>query len=283
MPQRTKLVALAFAGLGSHAYAQDKPAVPPAEDTPSPLVISPDRGSFTDGTSISPVGHVTLETGYTFTFRNRQDVETQRHNSPEITARVGILSDRLEARLTTSGYNWIRGDDGTGAGFAASQGWSDVTLGVKVKLADQEKWMPRMAVEAVSTLGIGTDGISNQIAEPTFKFLWSTDLGAAIDDKWAGYSLSGNLNLAFPTSSGSRFTQAQWSFNAAAPIADKTSMLIEYFGIGPNNKGRDAAHYFSTGGTRLLTDRMQIDARVGVGLNREADNAFVGFGISFLF
>lgn len=284
MPRHNKLVALAFAGLGSPAFAQDtKPAVPPVDSTPAPLIISPDRGSFSDGTSISPIGHLTLETGYTFTFRNRQDVETQRHNAPEITARVGLLDDRLEARLSTSGYNWIRSDDGTGAGFATSQGWSDVTLGVKVKLTGQEKWMPRMAIEAVTTLGIGTDGVSNQIAEPTFKFLWSTDLGAAVGEKWAGYTLGGNVNVAFPTSSGKRFTQGQWSLYGSAPVAHKSSMFIEYFGIGPNNKGRDAAHYLSTGATRLLTDKIQIDGRVGFGINREADNMFVGCGVSFLF
>ena len=90
-------------------------------------------------------------------------------------------------------------------------------------------------------------------------------------------------SIAWPTASGSRFTQGQWSVYGVVPINDKTSAFVEYYGFGLNSKGTDAAHYADTGVFYLLTDTIQLDARVGFGLNQAADSLFAGFGISYLF
>jgi hypothetical protein len=86
--------------------------VPQAE--PTPVIISTDRPSFSDGTGIVPLGHLQVETGYTFTLRDRNDVENQRHNAPEVHARVAIAEDRFELRFLTSGYVWTRSSSGSG-------------------------------------------------------------------------------------------------------------------------------------------------------------------------
>ncbi|MBS0197996.1 MAG: transporter [Planctomycetes bacterium] len=282
-------LAVCFLGgaISTVAPGQDNPA-PPAqpEDTTTqvaPLVISTDRPSFSDSTGIAPVGHFQLETGYTFTFRNRDEVETQRHNAPEILARVGLIEDRFELRLLTSGYSWSRTDDSTGSGFQSTQGWNDVSLGLKLKMCDQDGWLPRLALGAQTTLGVGSDSVSNQSVEPTLKLIWSCDLGQSFGDGWKGLTLGGNANIAWPTSSGDRFTQGQGSIYLSFPIVDGLSGFAEYYAIGPNSKGSDAAQYVDVGGALLLNNRVQLDARVGFGLNQEADNVFFGVGISFLF
>jgi len=267
---------------GEHVSITLEPAVA-TEGEGAPLVISADRPGFSEGAGIVPTGHLQLETGYTFTFRNRDDVETQRHNAPELLARFGLLEDRLEVRLSTSGYVWSRTDDGSGAGFVSSEGFSDLALGVKVKLADQDGWLPRLALDAASTLGVGSDNISSQTAEPTLKLLWAYDLGRSFGDGWNGITLGGNAVIAWPTTDGDRFTQGQGSVYLSLPIADRVSGFAEYYVIGPNSKGGDAAHYVDFGGAYLLNNRTQLDARVGFGLNEEADNMFLGVGISILF
>jgi hypothetical protein len=50
-----------------------------------------------------------------------------------------------------------------------------------------------------------------------------------------------------------------------------------------SENGTDAAHYVDFGGAYLFCNRVQLDARLGFGLNRTADNASVGVGISCLF
>lgn len=250
----------------------DLGAQPPEEA--KPLTISTERPTFGDGCGFAPVGHFQLETGYTFTLRDRAGVETQRHNAPEIMARVGLIDDRLEIRIFTSGYVWSRTD--SGSGFVSTDGFSDLVPAVKVKVTDQDGAVPRLCFEAATTVGAGTRGISNREVEPVFKLLWSYDLGH-------GLGIFGDANIAFPTTSGDRFTQGQGSVCLTWAATDRVSLFAEYYVLGPNSKGSDAAHYVDIGGGYLLTNRVALDARVGFGLNHEADTLFAGAGISFLF
>lgn len=256
---------------------------PPVESAAEPLVISADRPGFSESTGIVPAGRLQLEAGYSYTLRDRDGTTTHRSNAPEVLARFGLLSDRLELRLSTSGYVWSRSKDGSGAGFDSSGGWSDLAVGFKVKVCDQDRWLPRLALDATTTLGVGSDGTSSQIAEPALKALWSYDLGTSLGDAWSGVTLGGNVIAAWPTSDGNRFTQGQGSIYLAFPIVNRFSGFAEYYVIGPNSKGTDAAHYVDCGGAYLLTDRVQLDVRIGFGLNKQADNVLVGVGISFLF
>jgi len=239
-----------------------------------PLTISTNRPSFDDTAGIVPIGHFQLETGFTFTYRNREGSETQSWNAPELLGRIPLLDDRLELQVGTSGLVWSRSD--SGSGFDSTQGWSDATIGLRLKVVDQDKWVPRIALQASTTIGAGTDGISNQDAEPTFKLIWSYDLG----DGWGIY---GNLGLAYPTTNGDRFLQGQAGVCVTKTLDDKWSVFGEYYVFGPNAKGADAAHYMDVGAAYIITPRIQIDGRVGFGLNQEANNVFTGFGISFLF
>lgn len=260
------------------------PAAEPAlssADTLAEPTISTDRPSFSDGTGIQPLWRLNLETGYTFTFRDRDDQETQRHNAPEVLARIGIIEDRLELRIFSSGYAWSRTNNGNG--YSSSQGWSDIALGVKLKLIDQNGAVPRLALGAQTTIGAGADAVSTQIAEPALKLLWSYDLGQALGDEWKSFTLGGNANIAWPTSGGERFAQGQGSVYLSFPLAESLSGFTEYYVIGPNSKGADAAHYTDVGVTYMINSRVQLDARVGLGLNDEADNAFTGLGVSVLY
>jgi hypothetical protein len=264
----------------SFAFAQTSAPGDAPPEIPD-LTISTDRPSFSDGTGIVPLGHLNLETGYTFTFRDRDGVEIERHNGLEILARYGLFEDRFELRAIWSGYIHSRSESDSGSDTV--DGLSDLALGFKLKLTDQDGWMPRLALGAQTTLGGGSEDVSTQEAEPTLKLLWSYDLSQAFDKDWSGLTLGGNVNVAFPTSGGEHFTQDQYSVYLSFPLFDRTSGFVEYFVIDPNSQGSDAAHYIDFGATHLLNNRVQLDGRVGFGLNNEADNVFVGFGVSFLF
>lgn len=251
----------------------DPPAIPA---DPMPLTISPDRPGFSDGTGIAPTGHLQLETGYTFTFRNRDGVETQTHNAPELLARVGLIEDRLELRLGTSGYVWSRSNTGSAGEFESTAGFSDLYVGFKLKALDQDGFVPRLVFEGITTVGTGSRSVSNRDLEPTIKLIGSWDLGS-------GFSLTSNLGMTYATSGSQRFIQGIASASLSYSISDRLSVFGEYFVVGPHTKGTDAAHSLDFGGAFLLNNRIQLDARIGVGLNNQADNFFTGAGISFLF
>lgn len=241
---------------------------------PESPTISTERPGFTDGSGITPPGRLVLEFGYTYTFRDRRGVEAQTHNGPEILARVGIIEDRLELRVGTSGYVWSRSNDGTG--FVSIEGFSDASVGFKVKIADQNGIMPRLALEGMTTIGLGSRAISNRDLEPTMKVIGTWDLGS-------GFTLNSNAVVTYATASGERFVQGAGSASLSFAVSEQMSLFVEYFVVGPRSKGTDAAHSMDMGGALLLSKRVQIDARVGFGLNQEADNLFAGAGISFLY
>lgn len=267
------------------AQSPDSPAQP-SPPASAPLTISTDRPSFSDGTGIQPQGHFNLETGYTFTHRDRDGVETNRHNGPEVLGRIGLIDDRLELRVIWSGL--VDSQIKSGGVTTTANGLSDVTLGFKLKLADQGElaaWAPRLAFEAQTTLGAGGADVSTQEEEPAVKLLWSYDLAACCGQQWGGWSIGGNLNTAWPTSGEGtgHFEQYQASIYVNAPLFDRCTGFAEYYLLTPNTDGGSAAHYADMGAVYLLTPRIQLDARVGFGLNNQADNFFTGIGISFLF
>ncbi len=255
------------------ALSQPTPDEPKPKEE-QPLTISTNRPSFNDTTGIVPIGHFQLETGYTFTHRNRDSVETQTHNAPEILFRIPLIDDRLALQVGTSGYVFSRSS--SGSGFNSVEGFSDMTAGLRLKIVDEDGWMPRIALQAATTLGTGSNDISNQDVEPVFKLIWSYDLGK-------GWSIYGNAGVGYLSSGGDHFTQGQGGVCVGYTINDKWSVYGEYYMFGPNSKGTDAAHYADVGAAYLITPRIQLDVRVGAGLNEEANNMFTGVGVSFLF
>jgi hypothetical protein len=250
------------------------PTPPPA--APKPAIITPERPGFGDTTSIVAPWRLQLETGLTFTLRDRDGVESQTFNAPEVLARLGIIEDRLEFRLGTSGYVWSRSNTGPANEFESTAGFSDLFAGIKLKLLDQRGPIPRLVFEAVTTVGTGSRSVSNRDLEPTIKLIGSWDLGS-------GFSLTSNAIATYASSGGQRFIQGAGSAMLSYTVTDSLSLFVEYYVVGPRTKGTDAAHSIDFGGAYLLNERIQLDARLGFGLNNQADNFFVGTGISLLF
>src|SRR5580698_5727815 len=127
--------------------------------------IETDRDSFTPATTIAPKGKFILETAYSF-LDNRHVADT--NSFPEFLLRYG-LTDRIELRL---GWNAdiggdssdVTGGSGEGDPFAAKRKVdTEYTLsyGVKVRLTDQDDWLPRsiLIIQGFSPTG-GSPGTS---------------------------------------------------------------------------------------------------------------------------
>jgi hypothetical protein len=189
---------------------------------------------------------------------------------------VGLIRDRLELRVSTSGYVWSRSNDGSGAGFDNVEGFSDVAIGARLKILDNSGLVPRLAFGASTTLGAGESDISNRKVEPTFRLIAAWNLTSRL-------TLTTNAGLSYTATSGSRFVQGFGSASLGYAASDNLALFVEYFLVGPRTKGGDTAHSIDFGGAYLLNKRVQLDARLGFGLNQEADNMFAGAGLSILF
>jgi hypothetical protein len=267
----TAALALAACATGPGTGTVQEPA---ASELPP---ISPNRPTFSDGTSLVPLGHAQIETGYTFTQRDDPGVEATRHNAPEVVARYRLL-ETLEARLLWGGYAW--GETESGGATSRAEGGTDPALGFVMPIVDQRDWVPAFAFEALTTLGAGSEEFSSGHADPTLKLLWSYGGGHLPD--WLG--IGGNFNASWPTESGERYRQTAASLYAfVTPSGGDTSWFAEWYVISPYSKDSGSAHHADFGVVQRLNRTTAIDARLGFGLDDDADDFFAGVGISFLF
>ena len=242
--------------------------------------LETDRPDFTEGTNAVAAGHVQFELGYTFTYDREGDARLRDHTAPELLVRIGLV-DNFELRIGWEGYSWSRERGQTELISGRSvvrerqgQSANDMSLGFKLKLLDQDGWQPDLGIITEISVPTGSTEASSGDVDPELKLLWAYDLSET-------FSLAGNINVGVPTQDGHRFVQASASLVLGIQLSDTWGSYVEYFGFYPNTDTTDAAHYINGGFTYLVNDNLQLDIRVGFGLNEEADDFFTGVGLSW--
>ena len=232
----------------------------------SPKPIDTDRPDFTDGTHTVPTGRFQFETGYTYQQARGVDAG-HTHSLPEALLRIGVLS-HVELRI---GENYLvqRGD---GPLATSVSGFDDVYLGTKVSVTEAHGAIPALSFEAKANLPTGGENISAHRWLPgaAILFGWETD------GPWsAGVEL-------LATRTADQHAQGVGSLSVQYQATSTVQLYGEYFGVRPlgNGNGSAAEHYVNSGLLVLLNSNMQVDARVGIGLNHDADRYFVGFGFA---
>lgn len=243
-----------------------------------PLVT--DRPDFTESTDAIPFGHIQLEAGYTFTYDREDGVRVRDHVMPELLLRVGLVED-FELRIGWEGYAWThelsKGQTRGGRSVSVedwTSGGSDLELGFKLKLLEQDGLRPHLGILGSLNLPTGSSAVSPGDVEPLVGLLWAYDLSDRL-------SLAGNVNFASLVEDRRRFFQTSASLSVAVALTDILGTYIEYYGFYPNAKEADMAHVLNGGLTILMDPNFQIDLRVGAGLNEEADDFFTGVGFSW--
>jgi len=249
-------------------------AQPKSDPMDEPLIT--DRPDFTESTETVPTGHLQLESGYTFTSSREGGPRATDHTAPEVLWRVG-LGERLELRIGWDGYTYTYADSlsetgvGDGSRKRAKQDAHDLSLGLKVKLFEQEGRRPHFGIIVGVTVPTGAGTGTTGDVDPGIVFLWAYDLS---EDT----AIAGNVGIAMPTEENHRFVQTTASVSYGIALTRKWGAYAEYFGVYPSSdSGRDA-HFFNTGVTYLVNKDLQLDVRVGLGLNEEAGDFFTGVG-----
>lgn len=237
-------------------------ALPAAAQTLPPL--SSDRPDFTEGTSTVPLGHVQLETGITW-----QEIGAEDSLSVgELLVRYSF-AENVEARLGVG--SWTRIDVPGGQ----LDGYEDPVVQVKVRLTppadDRPPGFPAVALLVGTSVPVGSEELTADEWEPEalLAFDWVlTDL----------LSLGANVGVAFPTADGDRLNQVLASVSLGIAATDRLGVFVETYGFSEEEPDGDATQYVDTGVTFALTDDLQLDARIGFGLNDPSPERFVGVG-----
>jgi len=238
-----------------------------------PKPLETDRPDFTESPSLMPLGHYQLEGGYTF---SRQGEPTSQ-SLGELLLRIGT-GERWEARIGIGSYDFI--DPGT-PGAPTVSGYEDPTVGVKIRLNEEDPnllppgW-PRMALLLTTSVPAGSGELTANEWQPEGKLALAWDF----TDR---FSLGANLIYAYPSDDGQRFNQLAASLSAGLSLTDRLGIFLESYGFSKESADGSSTSYVDSGLTWLLGNDLQLDARIGAGLDEPHPNWFAGVGAGIRF
>lgn len=261
---RCLLATLAGLALAAPAAGQDFSGLP------DPLVA--DRPDFTESTLTIEPGHFQVESGFTFS----RFGEEESQSLGELLVRIGA-GERWEARLGVGSFSRI--DPGS-AGAGRISGYEDPFLGLKVRLNESDPDLRGPGIPAVSLLfstsvPVGDDELTDDEWQPETKLLLAWDL------PW--FSLSSNLIYGYPADGDERFHQFGATLSAGFSLSDRIGLFVETFGFNKESANGSSTQYVDGGMTFTVSKDLQLDARVGAGLDDPSPNWFAGIGAAVRF
>ncbi len=229
-----------------------------------PLIT--DRPDFTESAQTVPAGMTQLEGGYTY--GRAESVTSQ--SIGELLARIA-LGSAAELRVGVNSYSTISG------GRARVSGLEDASVGAKFHLATGattfDLFRPDLALILATSVPSGSNAFGESEWQPDAKLV----VGWTLTDRLAWTS---NLNYAYASDGGERFSQPSWSTSFGFSITDRVGTFAEYFRIMPESRGSDGSGYLNGGATYLFSPEFQLDARIGHAAGGAAEGYFAGLGLS---
>lgn len=259
------VLAMVLPGFINEAFGQTNEQ-PPEQLAP----LTTDRPSFTTDSNMMDAGRFQLELGYTYTDLKHGDAST----FPEALVRYG-LNEKWELRLGWGGYAFGT-EDGNIAG--------DTDFGFKWKFHDAGDEFICSGLQNVDMALITTFTLPTGHGHNDFDFGYEFLIGwnYQLDDR---SGLAGNFGFGAPTDldTGDRFAKGIASLMYSRTYGEATSVFGEFYTNFPAADGQDAEYVVQTGVLHRLSDDMQIDFRVGAGLNDQAPDWLIGFGFVYRF
>ncbi|MCH8047766.1 MAG: transporter [Planctomycetes bacterium] len=235
-------------------------------DLDEPLIT--DRPDFTESSVTVGRGVAQLEMGYSYTYDSEAGGRTKSHSYPELLLRYGILAEWLELRV-----GWSYAEETTNT-FA--QGSEDLYLGFKIALTPQEGILPEMALIPQMTVPSGSAAFTANETLPGVNWVYGWEINDCISTGG-----SSQLNKAIDGTTSNEYYEFAQSWTIAYSLTDRLGAYTEWFAFIPSGADTERnKHFFNGGFTFLVNNDLQLDAFAGLGLNRNAEDYFVGTGVS---
>ena len=223
-----------------------------------------DRPDFTESTSTLPRGHFQVEGGTTVARVEDEDSTA----FGELLVRIGT-GERWETRLGLGSYARVE------TPFDDVSGLEDPSLGIKVRFTDDPgdlgPGQPAAALIVATSIPAGDEELTDDEWVPEAKLALAWELTPR-------FSLSSNLNYAYAVDGEDRLHQLGATLSGGLSLTDRLGAYLEWYGFNEETDDGPSTHYVNTGVTWLIHSDLQVDARVGTGLNDADPDWFVGVG-----
>jgi hypothetical protein len=274
----TLCLAVVLSPIGANAYSfhlsfgtafvqgVQTPAPPSTADPAFP--ISTERPSFSDSSSLVPLGHPQLEFGSTYTSFGGSHALTV----GEVLFRYAVAS-RFELRMSNGTFASVTQGN-------TVMGFQDPSVSFKYKLLDGvftgPNRRPDIAFVGSTTLPGGSNAFRVIRSQSTGILAWSYGLNSTT-------SVGGNCDASDLGPNGAQFTQYASSLYVSRSLTPAVTLSYEVYGLFPVFAGGPNAGFTDVIVTYLLNQRTQLDFRLGTGFNSSRDGTWIGAGVSYRF
>jgi hypothetical protein len=276
---------LALLGAGLAAGAEpDKSAYHLFHPTPRALMreLATDRPDRTESPFTVDAGHVQIEMdvlSYSYDRHNpdHSDQSVETAAIAPFNLKLGLLNWAdlqliLQPHVSVRTHNFRTGQ------VEHQRGLGDLVARVKVNLWGNDAGRSALAAIPLVKLPTGRDGISNGSVEGGITFPFTLSLPA-------GWTMGAQTQFDFARDDSGDGHHAEFinSITFSHAIAGNLSGYVEFFSLVSTERGSEWQGTADIGFTYALTEDIQLDAGVNIGVTRAADdwNPFVGVSWRF--
>jgi hypothetical protein len=250
--------------------AADKSAFHLFNPTPRELMreLSTDRPDTTESPYTVDAGHLQIEMSFA---EYARDGGSEEWDAVPANLKVGLLNN-VDAQFVLQPYQDIDADD---APHAA--GFGDAQLRVKVNLWGNDGGDTALAVMPFVQFPTGEDDLTAGHAE----YGVIVPLLMTVDDKTA-FTVMAEADFVRDEENDGWDTELLHTASLARDVTERVGVFIEYVGVLPLGGGdADYQAYADAGATYALTDDVQLDVAMNIGLTDNAEDLRVFAGVSF--
>lgn len=236
-------------------------------------ILTFERGGIFNSPGIVHSGDFHLELGALYYERSFKKSKSFDYNLFPTLLRFGLIEDKFELRLSTSGLNINRQDVNV----------PNIAPGFKIKFLDQYKYKYLPGLELISLFSIPLESGKNN--EVNYFHNHQFIIHKNFTDK---LSFVSNLTLNFESfdfSSGREFSSYSTShvFNLNYMLTERLNVFTELFGTWSMSGDQGNPFSIGYGTTYALTDDLAIDLANYFGLNDSATDFGIISGLSYRF
>ena len=278
-PTAALLTALATAAVADEP-APDKSRYTLFDPTPRELMreMSTDRPDKTESAHTVDAGHFQVEmdlVAYTRDRHTTDHIDVDSFAVAPMNLKLG-LTNRMDAQIVLETWNWVRTEDRDTGDVTHQRGFGDVTLRLKTNLWGNDGGAWALALMPFLKLPTNQDDLGNDAVEGGLIVPWAVDL------PW-DWGLGGIVQLDATEDEDGRGYHPEFIETVALghDIVGALAGYVEFFSLSSTE---DDAHWQATvdfGLTYAVTEDIQLDGGVNVGVTRATEDVNPFLGLSF--
>ncbi len=278
------LVSSALNAIAAETAAVDKSQFHLFRPTPRELLreLSTDRPDRTESAYTVDAGHFQIEMdvlNYTYDRHNaeRSNTRVESVGIAPMNLKLGLLNN-LDLQVMLETYTSVRVHDLSTGVVEKQRGFGDVTIRTKLNLWGNDTGTTAFALMPFVKLPTNQDHLGNNSVEGGI----IAPLAVALPADW-GMGVMSEVDFVRDESGGGHHPEFVNTITFSHDIVGKLAGYVEFFSLVNTESDADWIGTFDCGVTYSLTDDIQLDAGINIGVTRSAEDLSPFIGLSWRF